>query len=456
MATVPDDGTSGRRVSRVPVVGAAASRRAYLVWAAALAAYAVAVLHRSSFGVVGVEAVSRFDVGAAALSAFVVVQVAVYAALQVPMGVLLDHFGSRALITTGALLMATGQLLLGVADDIPMAFVARALIGAGDAATFISVIRLVVEWFPLHRIPLYTQVTGLLGQIGQLAAAVPLVLVLHLAGWTSAFVGLAAVGVLAALLAWTGVRDHPPGRERAGTPAGLVAPLRATARTPGSWLGFWSHSVSQFSLTVFALLWGFPFLTVAQGLTPAQAGGLLSISVVASMVSGPVIGILTARHPLRRSWIVLAAAIATAAAWAAVLVPTDRSPVWLLTVLVVVLGVGGSVGLVGMDFARTFNPAERLGTATGLVNVGGFSAAVLSILAVGVVLDLAVDGGAAPLSLEAFRPAFAVLVVPWLVAVVGIVVSRRSTRRAMRADGVVVPPLRDALARRRGGRALDR
>ncbi|WP_029664205.1 nitrate/nitrite transporter [Cellulomonas sp. KRMCY2] len=442
-------------MSRAPLVGAAASRRAYLVWAAALAAYAVAVLHRSSFGVVGVEAVSRFDVGATALSAFVVVQVAVYAALQVPMGVLLDRFGSRVLITTGALLMATGQLLLGVVDDIPLAFVARVLIGAGDAATFISVIRLVVEWFPLRRIPLYTQVTGLLGQIGQLAAAVPLVLVLHEAGWTSAFVGLAAVGVLAALLAWTGVRDQPPGRERAGVSAGLVAPLRAAVRTPGSWLGFWSHSVSQFSASVFALLWGFPFLTVAQGLTPAQAGGLLSVSVLASMVSGPVIGILTARHPLRRSWIVLGTAIATAGAWAAVLVPTGRSPLWLLAVLVVVLGVGGSVGLVGMDFARTFNPSERLGTATGLVNVGGFSAAVLSILAVGVVLDLAVDGGAAPLSLAAFRPAFAVLAVPWLVGVVGILVSRRSTRRAMRADGVVVPPLRDALARRRNGRASD-
>src|SRR5690606_9437599 len=101
-----------------------------------LAAYAVAVLHRSSFGVVGVEAVDRFGVGAAVLSTFVVVQIAVYALLQVPMGVLVDRFGSRVLIAGGALAMAAGQVLLGLVHGLPLAYTARVLIGAGDAATY--------------------------------------------------------------------------------------------------------------------------------------------------------------------------------------------------------------------------------------------------------------------------------------------------------------------------------
>src|SRR5450756_2539506 len=150
-----------RPTAAVPGRVSSYSPSARLVWGAAVAAYGVAVLHRSSLGVAGVQAVDRFDVGAAVLSTFVVVQLAVYAGMQVPVGVLLDRYGSRVLIAGGAVLMAVGQVLLGVVDDLPSAYLARVLIGAGDAAAFISVLRLVAVWFPARRVPLFTQLTGI-------------------------------------------------------------------------------------------------------------------------------------------------------------------------------------------------------------------------------------------------------------------------------------------------------
>ena len=423
------------------------ARRATVVWGIAVAAYVVAVLHRASFGVAGLAATERFGVTATVLSTFVVVQLAVYAAMQVPVGVLLDRYGSRALIALGAVLMAIGQLLLAVADDLPLAYLARVLIGTGDACTYISVVRLIVLWFPVGRVPLMTQVTGLLGQIGQLAAAVPLVAVLHLAGWTPAFVGLAAVGVIAAVAVAAGVRDSPRPIVVAHHP--LRALLGATVRTPGTRLGFWSHAATQFASNTFLLLWGFPFLTSAQGLSAATASTLFTVNVVAAMIAGPVIGTLTARHPLRRSWMVLTITGVIAAVWLAVVALPGPAPLWLLVILVVVLGVGGPGSVIGFDFARTSNPPERSGTANGVVNVGGFLFAVVAMLGIGVVLDLAVSRGAAPLSLEAFRPAFAAMSVLWLIAVVGVVGSRRATRRDLAARGVVVPPMREALRRRR-------
>lgn len=420
--------------------------RGPVVWGAAVAAYAIAVLHRASLGVAGPQAVERFDVGAAVLSTFVVVQLGVYAGLQVPVGVLLDRFGSRALIAGGALLMAIGQVMLGLADDLPQAYAARVFIGAGDAATFISVIRLVALWFPARRVPLFTQLTGMAGHLGQLTASVPLVAVLHHWHWERTFVGLGAVGALAAVVAWGVVRDGPGGRAVA---AGTVrANLREAVTTPGTWLGFWSHALGTFPLAVFLLLWGFPFL-LAQGLSASQAGGLMSLAVVAAVVSGPVIGVLTGRHPLRRSWMVLAVGGAVALAWAAVLVHPGRSPVWLLAVLVVVIGIGGPTSAIGFDYARTFNSSGRFGTASGVVNVGGFSTAVVSVLAVGVVLDVVSDGRT--WDVDDFRAAFAVQAVPWLLSVAGVLVARRRTRRLMAEGGVVVPRVRDVLARRRGG-----
>lgn len=429
------------------------ARRATVVWGVAVAAYIVAVLHRASFGVAGLEATERFGVSATVLSTFVVVQLAVYAAMQIPVGVLLDRYGSRVLIASGAALMAGGQLLLAMATDLPLAYAARVLIGAGDACTYISVVRLIALWFPVGRVPLMTQVTGLLGQLGQLAAAVPLVAVLHLAGWQAAFVGLAAVGVLATIAAAAGVRDAPRPLVRPRHAVGAL--LQATVRTPGTRLGFWSHAASQFATNTFLLLWGFPFLTSAQGLSPALAGTLFSVNVVAAVVAGPVIGTLTARHPLRRSWMVLTITGVIAAVWLTVVALPSPAPLWLLVVLVVVLGVGGPGSVIGFDFARTSNPPERSGTANGVVNVGGFLFAVIAMLGIGVVLDLAVDRGAEPLSLEAFRPAFAAMSVLWAVAVVGVLTARRATRREMATRGVVVPPMREAVRRRRAERDAD-
>src|ERR671917_1368198 len=164
-----------------------ASGRAYAVWAVGLLAYAVAVFHRASLGVAGVEAQERFSAGASAVSLFLVLQLAVYAALQVPVGVALDRFGSRRMIVAGALTMAAGQLVLALATDVPTAIAARVLVGAGDAMTFISVLRVVSLWFPGRTVPLVTQLTGILGQVGSIVAAYPLVALMHGTSWEATF-----------------------------------------------------------------------------------------------------------------------------------------------------------------------------------------------------------------------------------------------------------------------------
>ncbi len=87
---------------------------ACLVWGVGVLAYVTAVLHRTSFGVSGLDAAARFNASPGALSGFVVLQLVVYAGLQVPVGLLLDRFGSRALIAMGATVMAAGQLLLAL------------------------------------------------------------------------------------------------------------------------------------------------------------------------------------------------------------------------------------------------------------------------------------------------------------------------------------------------------
>jgi MFS family permease len=369
--------------------------------------------------------------------------------------VLVDRLGPRRLVVSGALLMAAGQLVRAVADTVAVAVIARVLVGAGDALTFISVLRLVAAWFPPNRVPVITQLTGITGQLGQVLSAYPLVALLRGPGWTTAFVSAAALGVVVGVLALAILRDAPP-----GTPArtGRVSArdLRGDLVTawlhPGTRLGLWTHFTTQFSGTVFALLWGFPFLVSGEGLSTGTASALLTVFVLAGMVAAPVFGVLVERHPLRRSWLVLAITGATAAVWAVLLALPGPAPLWLLIVLVLTLALGGPGSMIGFDFARTFNPPSRLGTATGIVNVGGFVASLLTIFAIGAVLDLVSPAGTTSYSLDAFRMALSVQFVVWLVGGAGIVIARRKVRRRMAAQGVVVPPIREAVRRNRAMR----
>lgn len=427
---------------------APAGRRAWLVWGVGVGAYITAVLHRTSFGVSGLDAAARYGASPGTLSGFVVLQLVVYAALQVPVGLLLDRFGARRLITTGALVMAAGQLLLALSTALPLAYAARVLVGAGDALTFISVLRLVGAWFPVRRVPVVTQLTGIVGQLGQVLSAVPLVALLHGPGWGVAFGSAAGLGVLVVVAVVAVVRDAPAGAPPAGEPVGPVdVPrlVRAAWGHPGTRLGFFTHLGTQFSGTVFALLWGVPYLVSAQGLSAGEASALLTVLVLAGIAAGSVIGELTARHPLRRSWLVLTIVAVTAAMWTTVLVLPGRAPLWLLVLLVLVLAVGGPGSLIGFDYARTFNPSHRMGTAQGMVNVGGFVASLLVIQAIGVVL-----GASGGYTAHAFQLAWLVQYPVWAFAVTGVLVTRGKARRMLAAEGVRVPPLREALRRGRG------
>ncbi len=408
-------------------------------------------------GIAGVAATEKFGGSAAILSSLAVVQLIVYAAAQIPVGVLIDRYGPRGLMITGTTLMVTGQITLALAPDISIAVIGRILVGAGDATIFISMIRLISSWFSGRIVPLLSQWMGNIGQLGQVLSAVPLAWLLHARGWTPAFLSAASVAVIALIVIIIFVQDRPKdttARVHTNSLGMALTQLRHSFRRPGTQLGFWSHYVSQSSGTVFSLLWGYPFMVFALGYEPAFAAGMLTVLVGAGLIFGPILGLLTARHPLRRSNIVLAIVTGIGVAWAIVLLWPGVPPLWTIVLLLVVLGIGGPGSLIGFDFARTFNPQRSLGSANGVVNVGGFTASFVMMYLIGLLLDLQngwrIAGGAASdlYALDAFRVAFAV---QYLVVGLGIgflVHARRRTRRQLsRDEGIEVAPIWVALSR---------
>ena len=416
--------------------------RLWSVWGVGVAAYILSVTNRTSLSAVGVDAAVRFDADAATLSMFAVIQLFVYGAMQIPVGLLLDRFGARPIITIGMFLMAIGQLVMAFAPDVGTAIFARMLLGAGDAAIFPSVLRVVAVWFPERQAPFMVQMTGIIGQTGQLLAILPMAALLHATTWSVAFNSLAGLGVLFTVLAFAVIRNHPPDRTAdvsIDTVTGAIhavtsrgdfrVSFRESWAHPATRLAFWSHFTTPFSGTAFILLWGFPFLTIGVGLSPALASLVFTVYVVFGMIAGPVIGALSSRHPNNRSRLLVLPIIGLQViAWLAVILWAGPSPLWLLFVLAFALSTGGPASMIGFDHARTFNPKHRLSTASGIVNVGGFLAALLAILFIGLALNAQGAGDPESYSLETFKVAFLTQLPLWAIGAGFIVWERKRTR----------------------------
>ncbi|MFD4875274.1 nitrate/nitrite transporter [Streptomyces sp. NPDC058420] len=371
-------------------------RRAVAVWSIGVSVYFVAVIFRTSLGVAGLDAAERFHVNASALSTFSILQLLVYAGMQIPVGLLVDSLGTKKVLTIGVLLFTAGQLGFAFSPSYGTALASRALLGCGDAMTFISVLRLGTRWFPARRGPMVAQLAGLAGMAGNLVSTLVIARLLHGIGWTAAFAGSALAGVVVLVLLLLFLKDHPDGHEPEPFPhRGAVYVRRQIAaswREPGTRLGLWVHFTTQFPAMVFLLLWGLPFLVQAQGLSRATAGELLTLVVLSNMVVGLVYGQIVARHHTARLPLALGTVGATALVWAVTLLyPGEHAPMWLLIVLCTVLGSCGPASMLGFDFARPANPPERQGTASGITNMGGFVASMTTLFLVGVLLDATGD-----------------------------------------------------------------
>ena len=168
---------------------------------------------------------------------------------------------------------------------------------------------------------------------------------------------------------------------------------------------------------------------------------------------GPLVGHFAGRYPYRRSLPTLTIVGSTIAIWTVVLAWPGRAPLAILVLLVVVLASNGPGSLMGFDYARTENEAERVGSATGIVNVGGFVASLLTIALIGVILSLTSSGASGANTLADFKLAFAVQYLIWAV---GLTALLRSRRRLRVARDLQLDPAPRAIARvvreRRQGR----
>ena len=392
----------------------------------------MAVLGRTSLGVVSVDALDQFQINAGQLAVFTTVQLATYAFAQIPAGLLVDRLGPRKMMLYGAVLMAVGQVLLALTTSFPVAVLARVLVGAGDATAFLSVMRIIPAWFPLHTAPLFGQATGAVGQLGQFLSAVPFLALVGSAGWTVGFVSLGAVGLLVGIVAFVVVWDTPgeladgrrgdvENQEDGPGPSPMVA-VRYALGNRTAWHGFFIHWSGLSLLVVFTLLWGMPIMTLGMGMDKATAGWAISASTLAMAVCGVLVGFLSARLGRSRWKAIVVGTSLGAAAWLLFFISPEPRTAAAAFVMNVVMGVVSPLANIGFDSVREECRREFVATATGLANMGGWLAGMAANQAMGVYLTLAAPNG--DYTWAEFRFGWFVVLGVWALGLVGVVATR--------------------------------
>lgn len=120
------------------------------------------------------------------------------AAVQLPLGVLLDRYGPRRVQSACLLFAAAGAGVFACADGLPGLMLGRALIGVGVATALMASLKAIVLWFPKDRIAFANGWVVMLGALGAVTATLPAEPLVNELGWRGLFTLLAAATALTA------------------------------------------------------------------------------------------------------------------------------------------------------------------------------------------------------------------------------------------------------------------
>ena len=448
-----------------------ASRR-WVVWGLSALFVVYNYLQQVVPGIVAPDLQREFHVGAGELGSIAALFFYAYALLQIPVGLTVDRFGPHRPLVAAVVVAALGSLLFAYATGAGTAGLARLVIGAGAAFSFIASLKLVSNWFAPERFATLAGLTNTAGMIGAAGGGAPLALLVAAIGWRGSLGLLAGVGAVLALLILFFVRDRPPlcptPTRPDGTPAlpttgtaegwreGEVSNDRSEARsvevrsdrTPTTGTSFKSITTSLRSIVAsrqvwinalyatttsivfvaFGALWGASYVEKACSVSRFAASTAVSLLFLGAIPGSMFFGWVSDRIRSRRTPMLAAAAGGLTCMCALLYLPGLSFT--SLRLLLAVLGFFCSANIVSYAVSHDIGAPGQAGLALGFLNTCFYAGNAMSQPLVGRLLDLrAASRGAAGienLTVGDFRFALSSVVAALLLSLVAAALLKES------------------------------
>ena len=389
------------------------SSRAWLIWSLGALSFSYAFFQRVAPSVMVADLMRDFSVGAAVLGNLSAIYLYAYAGLQIPIGLALDRWGPRRMLSGAAILAACGSFLFAAAEGLNLAYAGRLLVGIGCAVGFVGALKLATNWFPPTRFAFISGMTMLVAMMGAVAGQAPLAALVEEVGWRVSMFGAAGGAALLAIVTWLIVRDRPDGEHGAAAEPSITmaAGLRQVILGWHNWMIALYAGTMAAPFLAYGGLWGVTHQMQLHGLDRFEAAATNSLTLIGWAVGAPAGGWISDRLGRRRIPMACAAGLSLLG-WLILLYVPNLSLV-ASQFLLFAIGAASGAMVICIAAARERASAAVSGATTGFINTAMVGSGAITQPAIGYLLDLNWDGtleaGVRIYSLGAFDAALVTL-----------------------------------------------
>ena len=311
-----------------------------------------------------------------------------YVPMQIPVGMFMDRFGPRRLLTFACLVCALGSLLFATTKIFGVAVVGRALMGMGSAFAYVGVLKIATIWFPEDKLAMIAGLTAAIGTIGAMLGDNVMTHIVILTDWQQTTIWTAVIGAVLTLIIWVSIHDHKRDSESGGTIDTFhrnFEDLFIILKTKQIWINGLFGCLIYLPTTVFAELWGIPYLENAHGLSPTDASFANSLVFLGFTVGAPIMGMISDK--IHNRTLPMSIGAIGAAIIMLVIIYVPNLPVKTLNICIFSLGLFYSCQAIVFAVGRELSPNEAAGTAFAVTNMLVMLGAMLIQPLVGKLLD---------------------------------------------------------------------
>lgn len=400
--------------------------RAVLVWGLAAIFYFYELMLLVSPSVMTDDLTLTFKTSAEQLGNLSAFYYYAYALMQIPVGLLMDRFGPRILLTIACAFCTVGCLIFAYAEVMEVAAVGRFVMGIGGSFAVVGCLKLASLWFPVNRFALLTGIMVAVGMMGGVFGQEHLVKLVLLVGWRHTILYGAILGGILCIVIWMIVSDQPFKTQSFGrhhSEANKLSVLKGliqVMKVPQVWVASLYAGLMFVPTTGFGQLWGVPYFVERYSIEKDVAGGMVSMIFYGWAIGGPLYGVISDWISRRKSPMAFAA-ISTLIVMSAILYAPVTIP--QMKVLMFLLGAFSSGFILAFSVVREINMPILTGTAIGFINTLNNASGALAQPVVGKLLDQQWNGqvlndGAPVYSLQMYNEALLFLPVCLVLAFV--------------------------------------
>lgn len=360
-------------------------RNSALVGFTILAAlYFFSYFHRVALTVISLDLIRAFHISATSLGLMSSAYFYSYAGAQLPVGAFSDVLGTRKTILIFVLLASSGTIIFGLAQNIIVATVGRALIGLGVGGIYIPTAKYISSQYHEEQ---FASLNGMLlaaGNTGAIFASAPLGFIVEGIGWRSCFliVGFITLGLLMLSVLFLKKMSS------SGNRINFRELFKKLTLSRNIWLLIISNACAYGALMAFQGLWAVPYLVNIYKVTRTTASNTVMSIALGMIVGAPVIGMVSDKIFKSKKGVLVGGFGIFLCMWSALaFFPASLSYKSLYWIFFMMGFSAGSVVLIGAIINENY-PRRTFATTASFINVFVFLGVMLFQILTSFILDM--------------------------------------------------------------------